>query len=73
MAYIDVRVHFDSYEEDDYTGYEPESLEVIDSDISDGDRDGIAEAAGQSDIFTVNVSNAFLHVLGEEVNKKVSI
>ena len=73
MAYIDVRVHFDSYEEDDYTGYEPKSLEVIDSDISDEDRDGIAEAAGQSDIYTVNVSNTFLYTLGEEVNTKVSI
>ena len=73
MAYIDVRVHFDSYEEDDYTGYEPKSVEVIDSDISDEDRDGIAESAGQSDIYTVNVSNAFLYALGEEANTKVSI
>lgn len=73
MAYIDVRVHFDSYEEDDYTFYDPESIEVIDSDISVEDRSGIAEAAGQSDIYTVDVSNAFLYALGEEVNKKVSI
>jgi len=73
MAYIDVRVHFYSYKEDDYTFYDPESLEVIDSDISDEDRDGIAEDAGQSDAYTVDVSNAFLRTLGEEVNTKVSI
>lgn len=73
MAYIDIRVHFDSYDEDDYTFYDPESLEVIDSDISDGDRDGIAEAAGQSDTYTVDVSNAFLLALGEEANTKVLI
>lgn len=73
MAYIDVRVHFDSCDEDDYTYYEPKYVEVIDSDISDEDRDGIAEAAGQSDTYTVDVSNAFLYALGEEANTQVSI
>lgn len=73
MAYIDVRVHFNPYEEDDYTSYEPKSVEVIDSDISDEGRMGIAESAGQSDTYTVNVSNAFLYALGEEANKRVSV
>lgn len=73
MAYIDVRVHFDSYEEEGYTSYDPKSVEVIDSDIPNEGRDGIAEAAGQSDIYTVNVSNAFLYALGEEANTKVSV
>lgn len=71
MAYIDVRVEFDTEEEDFGDGevltmYSPRSVRMVGSDIPADDRSGVAESAFQSDVYTVGVSNAMLSALGSD-------
>lgn len=65
MPYIDIRVKFEVDEEEDgYKHYIPVSVLHLNSDLSENDCGSIAESAGQSDTYQVEVSNAFLLALG---------
>lgn len=76
MPYIDLRVEFEEEVEDFGDGdtlsyFTPVSVRSIGSDISESDRSAIGESAGQSDQYTVNVSNAMLSALGDDEEHSV--
>lgn len=76
MAYIDIRVEFDTEEEtfdgeESYTYYSPRSVRKMGSDIPEGNRIDIAESAFQSDVYTVGVANAVLSALGSDDEQDV--
>lgn len=71
MPFIDVRIEFDEEieefgEGESYKHYSPVSAVVVKTDLEPGDLGSIAEAAGQSDIYTVGLSNAVLRCLDGE-------
>ena len=64
-GYIDIRIWFDEEQDwDDEVWYFPSSAAFLDSDIPDEFISNIAESAGQSDKYTVGVTNAVLNALG---------
>lgn len=69
MAYIDLRIEFEEEEEDfdpPYTHYEAIRVTPLGSDIPEGGLQAIAEAAFQTDFYTVEVANALLSALDGE-------
>lgn len=76
--FIDVRVYFDTevevWEEDDetYVHRTPVSCQVVNTNIDDNGLEAIAEAAHQSDLYTVGVTNAFLDALDNKGIRPVS-
>ncbi|ATG86488.1 hypothetical protein J4T96_gp077 [Mycobacterium phage Finemlucis] len=63
MAYIDVRFHFSTEEEDGYTHYDLVSAERIGTDIPDDAMTDIGEALGQSDHWNVGGVGATLDAM----------
>lgn len=66
LDYIDIRVSFARSEEDEEVYYWPVSVEFVESSILSDHCEQIAEAAFQSEVYTVGVTNATLSALGGE-------
>lgn len=68
MPYIDIRVEFDEEIEDfgneRFVSHGPKSVRQLNTDLAEGQTKAIAEAAFQSDLYTIGVSNAMLAALG---------
>ena len=69
MAYIDLRLFFEidreKWEDEEYIHYTPTHVKFVDSyNVTEAGLDSIAESSGQSDLYTVGVSNALMNSLG---------
>lgn len=64
--FIDIRIVFEKeverFDGEDYISYRPVQVRPLASNI-DLYAEGIAETAGQSDFYQIDVSNAILHAL----------
>lgn len=68
MKYVDIRVTFEENEEDlgegdIYTYLTPTKVEAVGNNFDFGHGYDVAETAGQSDFYQIDVSNAFLRCL----------
>ncbi|QIG58254.1 MazG-like nucleotide pyrophosphohydrolase [Gordonia phage Skog] len=67
LSHVDLRLHLsEPGEDDDYSCYNITGIGVINSSLSLGERDGLAESMAQSDRWQVDGANAVVTAVGSE-------